>query len=85
GGAGGDQRALGVPPHNPARGGARWSARPLGPFPGTPRPSLRVTLHVSDPSSVDPHRLQAVVAAARPAHLPFTAEVSAKTLTHEGN
>lgn len=45
-----------------------------------------MTLEVADPSSVDPYRLQAVVAAARPAHLPFTAEVSArKTPSHEGN
>ncbi|KOU51838.1 MULTISPECIES: phage tail protein [unclassified Streptomyces] len=79
------QLAFGVRPEITESGGATWSARPLGPFPGTPRSSLRVTLRVSDPSSVDPHRLQAVVAAARPAHLPFTAEVSAKTLTHEGN
>ncbi|GAA4100841.1 MULTISPECIES: phage tail protein [Streptomyces] len=78
--------AFGVRPEISESGGATWSARPLGPFPGDAKPSLRVTLKVSDPSTVDPHRLEAVVAAARPAHLPFTAEVSArKTLTPEGN
>ncbi|MEU9099141.1 phage tail protein [Streptomyces sp. NPDC048361] len=78
--------AFGVRPEITESGGASWSARPLGPFPGEHRASLRVTLTVADPSTVDPYRLQAVVAAARPAHLPFTAEVSAgKTLTPEGN
>ncbi|MFG2722425.1 phage tail protein [Streptomyces sp. NPDC048416] len=77
--------AFGVRPEIAESGGATWSGRPLGPFPGTPRSYLQVTLRVPDPSTVDLYRLQAVVAAARPAHLPFTAEVSGKTLTHEGN
>lgn len=69
--------AFGVRPEIAESGGATWSARPLGAFPGTPRPALHVTLRVHDPASVDTHRLRAVVAAARPAHLPFTAEVTA--------
>ncbi|MFI1678494.1 MULTISPECIES: phage tail protein [unclassified Streptomyces] len=69
--------AFGVRPEIAESGGAAWSARPLGPFPGAPRPALHVTLRVHDPASVDAHRLRAVVAAARPAHLPFTAEVTA--------
>ncbi|MEU5897052.1 MULTISPECIES: phage tail protein [Streptomyces] len=69
--------AFGVRPEISESGGAAWSARPLGAFPGTPRPALHVTLRVHDPASVDTHRLRAVVAAARPAHLPFTAEVTA--------
>ncbi|MEU7583972.1 phage tail protein [Streptomyces sp. NPDC041068] len=75
--------AFGVRPEMTESGGATWSARPLGPFPGTPRPSLHVTLRVPDPAAVDPHRLRSVVAAARPAHLPFTAEVVA-TSSPEG-
>ncbi|MBM7173445.1 phage tail protein [Streptomyces sp. G44] len=69
--------AFGVRPGITESGGATWSARPLGPFPGAPRPALHVTLRVADPASVDPYRLRSVVAAARPAHLPFTAEVTA--------
>ncbi|MEJ8650905.1 phage tail protein [Streptomyces sp. MS1.AVA.3] len=68
--------AFGVRPEITESGGATWSARPLGPFPGFPRPGLRVTLRVHDPAATDPHRLHAVVAAARPAHLPFTVEVT---------
>ncbi|MEU6996480.1 phage tail protein [Streptomyces sp. NPDC046465] len=69
--------AFGVRPEITESGGATWSSRPLGAFPGTPRPGLHVALRVRDPASVDPHRLRSVVAAARPAHLPFTAEVTA--------
>lgn len=68
--------AFGVRPEITESGGASWSARPLGAFPGTPRAALHVALRVHDPATVDPHRLHAVVAAARPAHLPFTAEVT---------
>lgn len=77
------QLAFGVRPEISESGGATWSARPLGPFAGSPRPGLRVILRVRDPVATDPHRLHAVVAAARPAHLPFTAEV-AHLLTSEG-
>ncbi|MFJ9419141.1 phage tail protein [Streptomyces sp. NPDC101227] len=69
--------AFGVRPEITESGGATRSTRPLGPFPGSPHPGLRVTLRVHDPASTDPHRLHAVVAAARPAHLPFTVEVTA--------
>ncbi|GAA2339892.1 tail protein [Streptomyces caniferus] len=68
--------AFGVQPEIAESGGATWSARPLGPFPGSPGPGLRVTLRVADPAATDRHRLHAVVAAARPAHLPFTVEVT---------
>lgn len=69
--------AFGVNPEITESGGASWSARPLGPFPGTPEAGVRVVLRVADPARVDPHRLHAVVAAARPAHLPFTVAVTA--------
>ncbi|MFD7107181.1 phage tail protein [Streptomyces celluloflavus] len=70
------QLAFGVSPEITESGGATWSARPLGGFPGSPRPGLHVTLRVPDPATVDTHRVRAVVAAARPAHLPFTVEVT---------
>ncbi|MEV0274914.1 phage tail protein [Streptomyces sp. NPDC050610] len=76
--------AFGVRPEIAESGGATWSARPLGAFPGDPEPYLRVTLHVPDPAAVDAHRLQAIVSAARPAHLPFTAEVASAPAPLEG-
>jgi phage tail-like protein len=67
--------AFGVVPEISESGAATWSPRPLGAFPGEPGPRLRVTLRVPDPSTVDLRRLDAVVAAARPAHLPYTVAV----------
>ncbi|WP_426362258.1 phage tail protein [Streptomyces sp. E-08] len=75
--------AFGMAPEITESGGASWSARPLGPFPGVPVAGLHVVLRVDDPSAVDPHRLRAVVAAARPAHLPFTVAVTSSR-TSEG-
>lgn len=68
---------FGVAPSITESGGAAWSPRPLGPFPGVPRAALHVTVRLPDPAPGDRHRLAAVVAAARPAHLPFTTEVLA--------
>ncbi|WP_329121346.1 phage tail protein [Streptomyces sp. NBC_01465] len=79
------QLAFGVRPEIEESGGSTWSARPLGSFPGAPRAGLRVVLRVRDPSTVDVHRLRAVVAAARPAHLPFTAEVTSTIPAPEGS
>ena len=70
------QLAFGVRPDIIESGGATWSARPLGPFPGTPTAGLHVSLPLADPSTVDEHRLHAIVAAARPAHLPFTVSIT---------
>ncbi|MFF0086980.1 phage tail protein [Streptomyces canus] len=67
--------AFGITPEIKESGGATWSARPRGPFPGDPRPGLRVVVRVPDPSVFDTRRLETLVAAARPAHLPFTVEV----------
>ncbi|AYN32741.1 MULTISPECIES: phage tail protein [Streptomyces] len=68
--------AFGVAPEITESGGADWSARPLGRFPGVPRPSLHVALRLPDPKPADAHRLSALVAAARPAHMPFTVKVT---------
>ncbi|KUJ36843.1 phage tail protein [Streptomyces sp. NRRL F-5122] len=67
--------AFGVTPDITESGGAAWSARPRGPFPGHPLPSLRVVVRVPDPAAFDARRLESLVAAARPAHMPFTVEV----------
>ncbi|MFD8142271.1 phage tail protein [Streptomyces sp. NPDC059708] len=73
--------AFGVAPEISESGGAGWDARPLGAFPGAPRPRLHVTLRLPDPTPADTHRLDALVAAARPAHMPYTAEVTAAERT----
>ncbi len=75
--------AFGAEPDITESGGAAWNARPLGPFPGTPRPHLHVALRLPDPTPADRHRLDALVAAARPAHMPYTVEVTASERTPE--
>jgi phage tail-like protein len=67
--------AIGVTPEITESGGSSWSARPLGPFPGSAEPQLRVTVRVPDPSTVNLARLEAAVAGASPAHMPFAIEV----------
>ncbi|MCZ9345232.1 phage tail protein, partial [Streptomyces sp. TRM76130] len=59
------------------------SARPLGPVPGDRRPHLHVTVRLPDPAPADTHRLDALVAAARPAHMPYTVQVTAAERTSE--
>ena len=56
-------------------GAVSWSARPQTPLPGSDTPSLHVRVRVRDPSTVDLRRLDALVADAKPAHLPHTVEV----------
>lgn len=75
--------AFGVEPEIAESGGAEWNARPLGPFPGAPRPHLRVTVRLPDPAPADTHRLDRLVAAARPAHMPYSVEVTAAERTPE--
>lgn len=69
--------AFGVEPEITESGGADWSARPLGPVPGARRPSLHVHVRLPRPAPADEHRLAALVAAARPAHMPYTVQVTA--------
>ncbi|MGW5733319.1 MULTISPECIES: phage tail protein [Streptomyces] len=69
--------AFGTTPDITESGGAAWSARPRGPIPGSPRPQLHVALRLPDPTPADTHRLDALVAAARPAHMPYSVTVTA--------
>ncbi|MFI5982211.1 phage tail protein [Streptomyces sp. NPDC051555] len=69
--------AFGAEPEITESGGADWDARPLGAFPGAPRPRLHVRLRLPDPTPADVHRLDSLVAAARPAHMPYAVEVTA--------
>ncbi len=56
-------------------GGAAWSGASGGALPGSGRPALHVRVAVRHASDVDPVRLDALVAAAKPAHLGHTVEV----------
>jgi phage tail-like protein len=56
-------------------GGATWSQATGGPLPGSGRPGLLVRVAVRRAADVDPARLDALVAAAKPAHLGHTVEV----------
>jgi phage tail-like protein len=69
--------AFGAEPEITESGAVDWSARPLGPVPGEPRPRLHVHLRLPRPTAADQHRLDALVAAARPAHMPYTVQVTA--------
>lgn len=72
---------FGVLPEIDESGAAGWSSKPLGPVPGAVRPHLAVTLRLPRPTAADRHRLDALVAAARPAHMPYTTEVIATDVT----
>ena len=50
-------------------GATGWSVDPGGELPGTPEPLVVVRVTVPDPKSVDAGRLDALVAAAKPAHV----------------
>ncbi|MFF2511406.1 phage tail protein [Streptomyces sp. NPDC058086] len=69
--------AFGVEPEITESGAAAWDPRPLGPVPGDRRPRLHVTLRLPEPTPADEYRLENLVAAARPAHMPYTVQVTA--------
>lgn len=56
-------------------GATSWSVDPGGELPGSPEPLVVVRLTVRDPKSVDTHRLDALVAAAKPAHVLHRIEI----------
>lgn len=67
--------AFGLEPEVIESGGAAWSPRPRGPFPGETEPRLLVRLRVPDPAAVDQDRIEQLVAAVRPAHIPCVVEI----------
>ncbi|MFD9234088.1 phage tail protein [[Kitasatospora] papulosa] len=75
--------AFGVEPEITESGAAAWDARPLGPVPGEPRPHLHVTVRLPEPGPAAEHRLERLVAAARPAHMPYTVQVTAAERTSD--
>jgi phage tail-like protein len=56
-------------------GGVAWSRTPGGSLPGTPHAPLVIRVTVDDPTSLDSDRLDGLVRAAKPAHLPHRIEV----------
>jgi phage tail-like protein len=60
-------------------GGAGWSPRPGAPLPGSAELKLHVRVHLDDPSTTSEARLDALVASAKPAHVPHTVEIVASS------
>jgi phage tail-like protein len=56
-------------------GGSGWSLDAGSPMVGSARPSLLVRLRVTDASTVDRERLERIVDAAKPAHVPHRIEI----------
>lgn len=73
--------AFGVEPEIVESGAAAWDAKPLGPVPGDSRPHLHVTVRLPLPDPAAEHRLERLVAATRPAHMPYTVQVTAAERT----
>ncbi|MGH9165371.1 MAG: phage tail protein [Acidimicrobiales bacterium] len=68
----------GVEPEIEDSGGVAWSPTPGGALPGSPEPSVVVRVRVADVGAVDVARLEALVAAAKPAHVAHRVEVLAR-------
>jgi phage tail-like protein len=56
-------------------GATGWSVDPGGELPGSPEPALVVRVTVPDPKAVDALRLDALVSASKPAHVPHQIEI----------
>jgi phage tail-like protein len=56
-------------------GASAWSITPDAELPGSPEPIVMVTVIVDDPKAVDQAKLNALVKAAKPAHLSHRIEV----------
>ena len=56
-------------------GAAAWSSQADAALPGQAAPELLVRIKVADPAALDATRLDALIAAAKPAHVPHRVEV----------
>ncbi len=56
-------------------GATSWSVDPGGELPGSPEPLVVVRVTVSDPKAIDTGRLDALVSAAKPAHVLHRIEI----------
>ena len=61
------------------QGGSAWSATSGAPLPGSGSFDMLVRIRVADPSTVDTTKIDALVAAAKPAHLTHRIEVVASS------
>ena len=67
----------GIEPEIGETGGVAWSGVPGGSIPGEADARMTVRVRVADPKAVDVARLDAIVAAAKPAHVAHEVEVLA--------
>lgn len=67
--------ATGLEPEVVESGGTRWSTRPNCPPPGDARPLLVVRLRVPADRPIDPRRLDALIRASKPAHVPHRLDI----------
>jgi phage tail-like protein len=58
-------------------GGSGWSIDPGSPMVGSATPSLVVRIRIADPGRVDVERIEGIVRAAKPAHVPHRIEIVA--------
>jgi phage tail-like protein len=65
----------GVTPEIEETGGCEWSQTAESPLPGSLQPHLTVRLRVDDPAGVRRSTVTRIVAASRPAHVPFQLEM----------
>jgi phage tail-like protein len=56
-------------------GGTAWSLDPSSPMVGSPAPALVVRIRAPDPAGIDVERIDRIVAAAKPAHVPHRIDV----------
>lgn len=65
----------GVEPEISESGASAWSPAPNSSLPGAAVPSLVVRVRVADPAGLDANRLDRIVSASKPAHVPHSIEV----------
>ncbi len=65
----------GVTPEIEDGGGCAWSQTADSPMPGSPQPHLTVRIGVDEQADVRRNTINRIVAASRPAHVPFTLEL----------
>jgi len=66
----------GVEPEIEESGGTSWSSAPGSESPGAAAASLVVRVRIDDPALVDEGRLDAIVRASKPAHIPHRIEIA---------
>jgi phage tail-like protein len=74
----------GISPEIADSGGCEWSQTAGGAMPGSPTPGLTVRLRVEDLADVRYATVNRIVAASRPAHIPYQLEVLVRGAAVEG-